>query len=283
MDKTKLAAFLRARREALRPADVGLVAKGRRRTPGLRREEVAGLAGMTADYYLRLELGRAAQPSPKMVAALARALRWDFEGFSELCRLAGVPEPRDAETYLEPGILYLLDTLREVPAWAQDEATQIVGGNPLCDAIFGELPTPGDPRCALAWQWFAEGRLRELVRRNDQRDISLAIVTEVRNAAAWRVSGDERTTRLVHDLRDRSQDFARLWDSETVTPFKPLQMTIDHPEVGSLELTCDMMRFWTGHLVKVLRPRLGTPTAGRLIALRASREDPRPDEGSTSP
>jgi transcriptional regulator with XRE-family HTH domain len=269
VDKDALATFLRSRREALRPADVGLTAEGVRRTPGLRREEVSELAGLSADHYERLERGRAGPLSAGGVDALARALRLDAGEFAQLCRLAGLPERPGSRPYQEPGLTFLLDGLSDVPVWAQDDATRIMAFNPLAGSVFGGLPEPGDPRSAIGWQWFVEPGWRRMVLPADQEDISIALVTELRITLTWRGAAEDPVSRLVEDLRHLSADFARLWERETLVPFKALPVTMDHPVGGRLELTCDMLRFWTGHLVKLLRPRPGTPAAERLGQLRS--------------
>jgi transcriptional regulator with XRE-family HTH domain len=267
VDKDALASFLRSRREALHPLDVGLPAEGVRRTPGLRREEVAALAGLSADHYERLERGRAGPLSADRVTALARALRLDAGEFAQLSQLVGLRERAASQPYQEPGLTFLLDALRDVPTWAQDDATSIVAANPLAEAVFGGLPDPGDPRSAIGWQWFVEPRWRAMVRPEDHPGISVALVTELRGALAWRSAGDDRLGRLIADLSRHSSDFADRWDDRTFAPFQALPVTMEHPEAGRLEFTCDMLRFWTGHLVKLLRPRPGTATAERVRGL----------------
>src|SRR5215475_11291382 len=118
LDRRELADFLRRSRERLAPAEVGLPEGPRRRTPGLRRQEVAQLAGMSADYLMRLEQARSPQPSPQLLGALARALRLDDDERDHLYVLAGhrPPAGRLAGTHVRPGLLFLLDQLGTVPA-----------------------------------------------------------------------------------------------------------------------------------------------------------------------
>lgn len=283
MNRAALSALLRSRREGLRPADVGLPAEGRRRTPGLRRDEVAALAGLPLSFYVRLEQGRGAPPSPERLAALASVLRLDRDGFAELARLAGVPQVETARSYLEPGLMFLLDALSDVPAWVQDEATTVVACNATCEAVFGPLPEPSDPRANSSWQWFVEPHLRRLIRAEDQDAISLSLVAELRAAAAWTTGVDNRVNRLVADMRAQSPLFARLWDGEAVTTFAPIHLRVDHPQQGTFGVTCDVLHFWTGHTVKFLRPDLGTQMAERLARLKRLRTEAEHGAGADRP
>ncbi|MEU3459048.1 helix-turn-helix domain-containing protein [Streptomyces sp. NPDC006733] len=147
MDSTELADFLRRRRARLSPADVGLTGGVRRRTPGLRREEVARLAGMSADYYARLEQARGPRPSRQMLGALARALRLAGDEREELFRLAGEglspPHRRGAaadpagSAHVRPALLLILDRLDDTPAQVVNGAGDVLARNPLAAALLG--------------------------------------------------------------------------------------------------------------------------------------------------
>src|SRR5690606_12452437 len=132
IDRAGLADFLRRRRETLRPADVGLPDGVRRRTPGLRRDEVAHLAGMSTDYYTRLEQRRGANPSPSIVAALARALRCDLDERDHLFHLAGLsPPPRRAGRHIRPGLISLAERLTDVPVCICTDLNEVLWQNAL--------------------------------------------------------------------------------------------------------------------------------------------------------
>lgn len=139
MARTELGDFLRARRQALRPADVGLPSRGRRRTPGLRREEVALLANLSVDYYERLEQSRNTNPSEALLGSLARALRLSVDERDYLFRLAGHPAPAasTASGYVDPAMMFLLDALTTVPAHVIDDRTTILAQNALSRALLG--------------------------------------------------------------------------------------------------------------------------------------------------
>src|SRR3954447_21853959 len=163
IDRAGLADFLRRRRELLHPADVGLPPGARRRTPGLRREEVAALAGVSTDYYTRLEQARGPHPSASVVAAVARALRCEVDERDHLFHLAGLtPPPRRAGRHIPPGLLRLVDHLVDVPVLVLSDLTEVLWQNRLADALTGPLaPEPGRANNA-AWRWFTDPVLREL-------------------------------------------------------------------------------------------------------------------------
>src|SRR3954452_14520173 len=137
----ELAACLRTWRDRLSPADVGLPAGGRRRAPGLRREELAQLAGLSVDYLARLEQGRASHPSPSVLGALARALRLTREERAHLFRVAGHAEPGagQIDRHITPGVQRILDRLADVPVMVVDAGWEVVALNPLAAALVGDL------------------------------------------------------------------------------------------------------------------------------------------------
>src|SRR5688500_8488128 len=157
MNRAALADFLRRRREALRPADVGLVPGPRRRAPGLRREEVAALTGMSVDYYARLEQQRGPQPSEQMLTALSRALRLTVEERDYMFRLAGhgVPRRVPLESHVAPALLRVLDRLEDTPALILSGLGEPLVQNRLAEAIFGTPPETGLARSSV-YRWFME-------------------------------------------------------------------------------------------------------------------------------
>ncbi|MEJ3654594.1 helix-turn-helix domain-containing protein [Actinomycetes bacterium KLBMP 9759] len=141
MDRPELAAALRTWRERLRPADVGLPAGVRRRTPGLRREEVAGLAGVSVDYLTRLEQGRGPHPSEAVLGALARALRVSDAEREHLFHLAGAqpPLPGRIRSTVRPGVLRMLDRFTDLPALLLDAKADVIAWNPMALALLGDM------------------------------------------------------------------------------------------------------------------------------------------------
>ncbi|MEV6844591.1 helix-turn-helix transcriptional regulator [Actinoplanes sp. NPDC051411] len=268
---TELGNFLRGRRQALRPADLGFAPGTRRRTPGLRRAEVALLANMSADYYSRLEQSRDANPSEALLAGLARALRLSVDERDHLYRLAGHPAPAVTgfSGYVEPAMMFLLDALTTVPAHVMDDLTTIVAQNALSRALLGSW-TGTDPRQAnVAWRWFTDPQSRLLNLPEEHEAISRGYVADLRNAAARR--GHDRTVQhLIADLHNASAEFTRLWNDMQVAPLRSTRKTLTHPEAGHLDVQCDIVLSGTptGHRLVIFRPQPGTATAAGFDFLR---------------
>jgi transcriptional regulator with XRE-family HTH domain len=158
MNDTDLGRFLRTRREALKPAEVGLSPGRRRRTPGLRRGEVARLAAVSPDYYERLERSHATNPSAEVLDSLAGAMRMSADDRNHLYRLAGHLPPAGGTTGedVDPALLFLLNSLDTVPAHVMDDLTTMMAQNRGSKALFGSWPT-GDERAAnVTWRWFTD-------------------------------------------------------------------------------------------------------------------------------
>jgi len=156
MNRAELATFLRTRRHRLRPADVGLPGGGRRRTPGLRRQEVAQLAGISVDYYIRLEQARGPHPSRQVLTALARALVLTADERAYLFRLAGESPPPTAgpSREISPGIRNLLDSMPETPAYVVDASYDVLAWNSLATYFVGDLSqVPEEDRNMLRWMF----------------------------------------------------------------------------------------------------------------------------------
>ena len=269
IDRAGLADFLRRRRELLRPADVGLPPGTRRRTPGLRREEVAALAGVSADYYTRLEQVRGPHPSASVVAAVARALRCGADEHDHLFHLAGLtPQPRRAGRHIPPGLLRLVDHLTDVPVLVLTDLTEVLWQNRLADALSGPLaPEPGRANNA-AWRWFTDPALRELCPVADRARLSASHVRDLR--AAWsRRSGDAEVTALVADLCTASTEFAALWERHEVAERRADRKQFHHPEVGLISVTCEVLLTPESDLaLLVLFPTEGTDAREKLDLLR---------------
>ena len=179
MDVDELGAFLKSRRARITPAEVGLPAGSRRRVPGLRRDEVAHLAGASVDYYIELERGRGAQPSARMLAALARALRLDADERDHLFRLAGRPAPAAGGTaaHVPPAMLELLDRLGDTPARIITDLHETVVQNRLAEALLGP-PGPG----SFVARWFTDPDARTIYPEEDHPHHSRVLVSDLRAA-----------------------------------------------------------------------------------------------------
>lgn len=165
MDRAETAEFLRARREALRPDDVGLPQGQRRRTPGLRREEVAALCGMSVDYYSRLERGRGPQPSEQMVAAIARGLRLTLPERDHLFVLTGhnAPARTMRSEHVNPGMMRILDHLQDTPAQVVTDLGETLVQTRLAVALLGDHSGYAGPSRSLIYRWFQDHDKLELL------------------------------------------------------------------------------------------------------------------------
>jgi transcriptional regulator with XRE-family HTH domain len=240
---SELPACLRTWRDRLDPRGAGLPAAGRRRAPGLRREEVAALAGVSVDYLTRLEQGRAVHPSPSVVAALARALRLTDAERDHLYRVAGhaPPEPGVIERHLNPGVQRVLDRLGDVSVTVLDAGWSVVSQNTLAAALLGDLSGATGRERNLAWRHFT-GTGSRVVHRGEERTRFEAEVVADLHHAAGRFPGDDELAALVADLRRVSSRFAALWAQRPVAPRVASRKTFEHPEIGRLTLDCDVLR-----------------------------------------
>ena len=247
MDRTELADFLRRSRERLRPGEVGLPAGPRRRTPGLRREEVALLAGMSADYLMRLEQGRSPQPSTQILGALAHALRLDDDGRDHLYVLAGhrPPAGRFAGNHVRPGLLLLLDQLATVPAQIVSDLGDVLAQNAMSTALFGSVCSTRKHDCDqdhnIVWRWFNDPNLRAAYPAEEHDDLGRSHVADLRAAVARR-GADLDATALVQRLRDGSTEFGELWDRHDVDVPRCRRIRVRHPTIGLIELDFETLR-----------------------------------------
>jgi transcriptional regulator with XRE-family HTH domain len=263
VDYRDVGAFLRARREALRPADVGLVAGGVRRTPGLRRSEVALLADISVDYYERLEQSRNANPSPVVLASLARALRLSVDERDHLYRLAGHSPPVRGATcgYVDPALMFLLDALATVPAQVVDGLNTMVAQNRLSRALVGEWDLGNDRAGNVTWRWFTDPEARALNVAEEHEQIGRALAADLRSATVGR-GGGAAADGLVSELLDRSDEFAGYWAAMEVRPLRSTRKKLSHPRAGLLDVHCDfVLSTVTGHRLVIFRPQPGSGTA----------------------
>lgn len=242
MDRAALADFLRRRREELRPADVGLPDGFRRRTPGLRREEIAALAAMSADYYTRLEQRRGPQPSEQMLAALARALRLTGEERDYLFRIAGhsPPDEATAAAHVAPALLRVLDRLEDTPALILSGLGETLVQNRLAVALLGDKTGYTGLARSEVYRWFTDPAERLRYPEDDRDRQSRAQVANLR-AAYGSMGPRSRAADLVEALRKESAEFARLWDRHEVARRFADHKTLIHPEIGGIEVDCQVL------------------------------------------
>lgn len=236
----ELRPLLRTWRGRLQPADVGSpFGFASTRTPGLRREEVAWLAGVSPDYVKRLEQGRA-RPTASVVYALARALRLSEAETSTALRLAGHASDLKAlmPRRITPGVRRLLDRLPDAPVAVFDAAWTRLDQNPLWTALTGDPRGRAEPEDNLVWRNFLADPGR--VRHPRPEEYRASIVADLHLVQA-RYPNDPELASLVGTLRQRSEDFARLWDTSALGEHGNERKTIDHPEVGPIELDCDIV------------------------------------------
>jgi transcriptional regulator with XRE-family HTH domain len=242
MDKQELGAFLRSRRERLRPEDVGLAPGARRRTPGLRREEVAVLAHISIEYYVRLEQGRAPRPSGDVLAGIAGALRLTDAESDHLHVLAGTAPSRTGlhRRDVRPSILALIERLPQTAAFVVSATYEVLAWNGLTAALmedFGEL-APEDRNLARRAFLGSGPAGAPPYGVSDAGEFRVHVVMELRRSLA-RYPTDPAVAGLVGDLRDGSPEFARLWERHDVQAAPMLTKTFRHPVVGEVTVDCD--------------------------------------------
>ena len=274
-NRAELAAFLRGRRARLSPRQVGLPgagSPGHRRTPGLRRQEVAQLAGMSVDYYIRLEQGRGPHASRQVLSALARALMLTADERDYLFRVAGESPPPVAGPSREitPGIRHLLDTMPDTPAYVVDAAYNVLAWNRLAIHFIGDLASHED-RNMIRWTfrreptdvvWTDEHFLR----------FTRATVADLRASYA-RYPGDSAIESLVTEMLALSPPFADMWAEHEVEVRGPMLKYVSHPQGGPLEFECQVLHIAeTGQrlIAYCAAPGSATEAAFRELAARSA-------------
>lgn len=236
--------MLRQWRDRISPEQAGVATGGRRRAAGLRREEVARLAGISVDYLTRLEQGRATAPSAQVVEALARALRLSSVERERLFLGAGMPAPGPGvvPTHVAPSVQRLLDRLAGTPVVVFDAAWNLIQANAPYDALMGDTTRlRGNDRNAL-WRQLVGSGTR--ARQSDQeREEQLARMVASLRLTVAKYPADGQLRRLVDELLGASALFRELWGSATDAPIadQSRHKTIDHPVVGPVEVDCDVL------------------------------------------
>jgi transcriptional regulator with XRE-family HTH domain len=253
-------------RDRVSPEAAGLPAGGRRRAAGLRREELALLAGISVDYVTRLEQGRASSPSAQVVEALARALRLSQEERAHLFRLAGLapPGPETVPAFITPSVQRLLDRLTGTPVAVYDACWTLLLANPPYAALMGDPSGWRGHERNGVWRNFVGPGSRTRQTPEERRAMLTALVGDLRMAAG-RYPADRRLRALITDLRAASERFAELWDSGAVGRQEAARKTIDHPQAGALTLDCDVLTVAGSDLhIMIYTAEPGTPDAERL-------------------
>lgn len=278
MTSNDLGDFLRAHRARLRPADVGLASYGARRVAGLRREEVAVLAGMNSDYYARLEQGRERSPSPQILESISGALRMDDSAREHMFRLAGAapdgerPQPRET---VSPALRQLLDGFSNAAAFVLNPANDILASNVLADALF----SPFEDMDNIARMTFLDPAARSFFTHWGRA--AEAVVAGLRHATGLDPHY-RRLHDLVHFLDEESEEFAVLWSSHTVHGKSRANKELLHPDVGPLDLvyhTFDV-RAASGQQLVVYHAAPDSPDA-QALALLGSLHATRHQESAT--
>ncbi|WP_218020981.1 helix-turn-helix transcriptional regulator [Nocardia crassostreae] len=237
--RTELAAFLRSRRDRITPAEVGMLPGLRRRTPGLRREEVAQLAGVSITWYTWLEQGRPINVSGQILDAIARTLRLDTAERDHLYRLAEVPIPEVATSAdrISPTVQSILDSITGFPAAALNSRWDLLGWNASCAAVCPGLIAPGSSRNVL-WELFVT---RECCRCFVNRDIGLPHLVASFRATFGQHLDDPAWIDMIRGLSTASAEFARLWANHDVAAPPSQTMTYRHAAVGELSFSMTRM------------------------------------------
>ncbi|MBD0424600.1 helix-turn-helix domain-containing protein [Streptomyces sp. TRM S81-3] len=278
MTDNHLGDFLRARRADLRPEDVDMASYGTRKVAGLRREEVAVLAGVNVDYYTRLEQGRERNPSPQVLDALSRALRLDTDARAHLFRLAGQTPGDQVGTHtterVGPALRQLMDGYPNTPALVLNRTLDILAANALADALY----SPFDPADNLARMTFLDPAGRHFY--TDWDRAAQATVANLRHAAGFDPN-QPRLRALVRTLTEHSPQFTRLWNAHTVRGKTQEPKHLLHPDVGALTLTYQAfdVRDAPGQQLVIYHAEPGSPSAqalGLLGSLHAARRHDEP-------
>ena len=267
--RDQVAAFLRTRRARLTPRQAGLPGTGPRRTPGLRRQEVAQLAGISVDYYIRLEQARGPHPSRQVLSALARALMLTADERDYLFRVAGESPPHVAKPsrQISPGIRNLLDGMPGTPAYVVDAAYNVLAWNHLATHFIGDLSGYED-RNMIRWT-FLLAPAEVVWRDEDFVRFTRSTVADLRAAYA-RYPGDPGIDGLVTEMLALSPRFAAMWAEHEVEERGPMLKRVNHPLAGPLEFECQVLRIAeTGQRLIAYCAAPGSPTAAAFGDLAA--------------
>jgi transcriptional regulator with XRE-family HTH domain len=269
----ELGDFLRSRRASLRPKDVGLPGStGLRRAPGLRREELAAVAGLSIDYYIRLEQGKETNPSAPILGGLARALRLDDEERSYLYALANYAAGRSASAYrqagreVRPGVRQLLQTVRPCPAYLLTRTSDVLAANPEAFCLWHGLADMPEARRNTIRYTFCHPAARDLFADWEASAVSTA--AHLRSLVAT-APDDPDVAALVDSLLADSPDFGEYWSRHEVRKRRGTAKRFIHPALGDFTLTFEVLRLDDGQRMSVYQAEPGSPGEKALAELAA--------------
>lgn len=242
MDRTQLADFLRTRREALQPEDVGLPRGPRRRTGGLRREEVAALSGMSADYYGRIEQQRGPRPSEQILAAIARGLHLSLEERDHLFRLAGhaLPQRVFRDDHINPGMMRIFDRLEDTPAQVVTHLGETLKQTRLAVALLGDDTVHAGLARSLHYRWFTDSAARRIYPEDDHPMHDRLIAAHL-HTVYTKDGNSSRAAAIVDSLLAASPRFAAIWRQHPIAGPYCAPKRIQHSQLGVLELHCQTL------------------------------------------
>ena len=242
-DDNSLGDLLRTWRDRLLPADVGLESFGRRRTRGLRREELAQLSGVSVDYVMRLEQGRSRTPSAQIVSALARALQLDRTETEMFYRAAGLASPSAGTIshHIPPGVQRMVVRMSDLPLAVFAADWTLLYSTSLWRSLFGAPSVTSDRAQNLIVQTFVEDSIAAIATAQGGRDsFERALVADLRRTAAD-LGDDAQFRRFIADVRARSTRFAAMWDEGRAAAHQSLVKTVHNRLVGDIVLDCDVV------------------------------------------
>jgi transcriptional regulator with XRE-family HTH domain len=266
---SEFGATLRTWRERLTPEQFGLPVARHRRAHGLRREELARLAGVSRDYLVQLEQGRASAPSPRVLAALADALRLTEVERAHLFRLADLLEPDERRIHhtLPGSVRRLVEQLSASPAVVCDARWNPLAWNPLWAAVVGTPRGRPERERNMVWRHFTGLPACVVRTRAEQREFEEAVVADLRSSSG-RYPGDHGLAQLIADLLEASPRFRSLWETRRVGVYEQESKSIDHPDLGRLQVDCDVLTTQRNDLrVVVYTAAPGSPSAKALEEL----------------
>jgi transcriptional regulator with XRE-family HTH domain len=237
-----MADFLRTRREALQPEDVGLARGTRRRADGLRREEVAALCDMSTDYYARIEQQRGPRPSTQMLSAIARGLRLSLDERDHLFRLAGhgTPDRTQRAEHVSPGLMRIVDRLRDTPAQVMSELGETLLQTPPAVALLGNQTSYTGLARAMVYRWFTDLDSRQIYPETDHHTHGRIFTAGLR-AAYTRLGPNSKAALMVDELLVRSEEFELMWSDHEIGVKHLDTKVIQTSDVGVVEVNCQVL------------------------------------------
>ncbi len=242
MDRAQLADFLRTRREALQPEDVGLPRGARRRADGLRREEVATLCNMSTDYFARIEQQRGTRPSTQMLASIARGLRLSLDERDHLFRLAGylAPDRAARNEHISPGLMRILDRLNDTPAQVMSELGETLMQTAPAVALLGDQTSFNGLQRSMVYRWFTNPTSRDIYPEADHQMHGRIFTIDLR-ACYTRLGARSAAGEIVSALLAESEEFRQLWSEHEISGAHIDSKRINNVHVGELSVHCQVL------------------------------------------